>query len=141
MATVFSNHVGRGAVPIMNLKEVKVAVGAALQVKERKSNVQDLKKRKHRICHTFVIPVIFEISVSAYMFSDIRDMKTFHRTYNAEIDALGDLDMVSLRSLSSRARFDFIVHNTVLQHGEAPDIGVPGYKFIHSYLSSNEAVM
>ena len=49
LATVFSNHVGRGAVPIMNLKEVKVAVGTALQVKEREGNTQDLKKRKHRI--------------------------------------------------------------------------------------------
>ena len=43
--TVFSNLVSGGAVPIMNLKEVVVAVGAALQVKVRKRNTKNLKER------------------------------------------------------------------------------------------------
>lgn len=43
LATVFSNHVSRGAVPIMNLKEVKVAVGAVLQMKVREGNTENLK--------------------------------------------------------------------------------------------------
>lgn len=44
LATVFSEHVSRGAVPIVNLKEVKVAVGAVLQVKVRESNMQNLNR-------------------------------------------------------------------------------------------------
>lgn len=46
LATVCSNYEGAGSVPIMNLKEVKVAVGAALQIKERKGNTKNLKTRK-----------------------------------------------------------------------------------------------
>lgn len=42
LATVFSDHVRRGTVPIMDLKEVIVAVGAALQVEERKGDPQNL---------------------------------------------------------------------------------------------------
>lgn len=46
LATVCSNYVGTGSVPIMNLKEVKVAVGAALQIEERKGDTKNLMKRK-----------------------------------------------------------------------------------------------
>lgn len=48
--TVFSNLVSRGTVPIMNLKEVEVAVGAALQVKVRKRNTKNLKERIKDFC-------------------------------------------------------------------------------------------
>lgn len=44
LTTVFSNLVSRGTVPIMNLKKVKVAICAALQMKERKGDAQNLKK-------------------------------------------------------------------------------------------------
>lgn len=40
--TVFSNDKSRGTVPIMNLKEVIVAIDAVLQMKERESNAQNL---------------------------------------------------------------------------------------------------
>ena len=82
--------------------------------------------RPHHICQKerqiHLIPFIsaqpiesfIDILVLAYMFSNIcRYENFFYRTYNAEIDAWGDLDMVSLCSLSNRARFHFIVHNTV----------------------------
>lgn len=45
-AAVFSEHVSGDTVPVVNLKEVIVAVGAALQIKERKCNTQNLKERQ-----------------------------------------------------------------------------------------------
>lgn len=46
LAAVFPEHVRRGAVPVVDLKEVEVAVGAGLQVKERKGDTQNLKERE-----------------------------------------------------------------------------------------------
>lgn len=42
LATVFSDHISRGTIAIMDLKEVIVAVGAALQMEEWKGNTQNL---------------------------------------------------------------------------------------------------
>lgn len=42
LAAVSSDHVSRGAVPVVDLKEVVVAVGAALQMKERKGDTHNL---------------------------------------------------------------------------------------------------
>lgn len=44
LATVFAQFVRRGAVTIMDLEEVKVAVGAALQLEEGKRYAENLKK-------------------------------------------------------------------------------------------------
>lgn len=45
LAAVFAQFVRRGAVAVVNLEEVKVAVGAALQVEEGKRNAENLKKK------------------------------------------------------------------------------------------------
>lgn len=45
LAAVFAQFVCRGAVAVVNLEEVKVAVGAALQVEEGKRNAENLKKK------------------------------------------------------------------------------------------------
>lgn len=44
LAAVFAQFVRRGAVSIMDLQEVIVAVGAALQLEEGKRNAENLKK-------------------------------------------------------------------------------------------------
>lgn len=46
LAAVFAQFVRRGAVAVVDLEEVKVAVGAALQVEEGKRNAENLKKTK-----------------------------------------------------------------------------------------------
>lgn len=45
LAAVFAQFGRRGAVAVVNLEEVKVAVGAALQVEEGKRNAENLKKK------------------------------------------------------------------------------------------------
>lgn len=44
LAAVFAQFVRRGALAVVNLEEVKVAVGAALQVEEGKRNAENLKE-------------------------------------------------------------------------------------------------
>lgn len=46
-AAVFPDLVSRSALPVVDLEEVEVAVGAALQMEEREGDAQDLKKRQH----------------------------------------------------------------------------------------------
>lgn len=68
LATVFADHVSRGTFPIMNLKEVIVAIGAALQMKEGKGNAQNLKRGTQNskdLCQT----ATFEIYSHPLMFT------------------------------------------------------------------------
>lgn len=48
MTTVFSNHISRGTAAVMDLKKVKVAVGAVLNIKKREGDTKNLKKEANR---------------------------------------------------------------------------------------------
>lgn len=49
LAAVFPYDVSRGAVAIVDLQEVIVTVGAALQVEEREGDTHDLKTRRSKV--------------------------------------------------------------------------------------------
>lgn len=53
MTTELPENKGRGAVPVIDLKKVKVAVCAALQMKERKCNLENLKGEISQVLDLF----------------------------------------------------------------------------------------
>lgn len=60
MTTELPENKGGGAVPIMDLKKVKVAVCAALQMKERKCNLENLKGEYRRFRIYFPMYAVLE---------------------------------------------------------------------------------